>query len=198
MIKHSEQRVGVFVDTANMYHSAKNLFKANVNFGAVLESVVAERKLIRAIAYVVRSAGEEETTFFEALDKQGFEVKQKELQVYSGGMKKADWDVGLAVDAIKMADRLDTIVIVSGDGDYTPLVVYLQENKGCLVEVAAFEETTSTRLREQADDFINLSADQEQYLITSKRKTARRTAARKTTRKSSASAASKRKRKVVY
>ncbi len=165
MFKHVEQRVGVFIDTANMYHSAKNLYNANVNFGEVLNEVVAGRKLIRAIAYVIKSSSDEESTFFDALDKQGFEVKQKELQVFASGMKKADWDVGLAVDTIKMADRLDSVIIVSGDGDYTPLVIYLQENKGCLVEVAAFGETTSSKLREVADDFLNLSDKLDQFLI---------------------------------
>lgn len=165
MYKHPEQRVGVFIDTANMYHSAKNLYKANVNFGEVLAAAVADRKLVRAIAYVIRSSNDEENTFFDALSKQGFEVKQKDLQVFASGMKKADWDVGLAVDCIKLADRLDAIVIVSGDGDYIPLAQYLRENKGCLVEVAAFSETTSGKLRELADDFIDLSADPERFLM---------------------------------
>ena len=165
MYKHPEQRVGVFVDTANMYHSAKNLYHANVNFGEVLKAAVAGRKLIRAICYVIRSSSDEENTFFEALQKQGFEVKVKDLQVFASGLKKADWDVGLAVDAIKMADRLDAIVIVSGDGDYIPLVQYLRENKGCLVEVAAFGETMSSRLREVVDDFIDLSSDLSTFLL---------------------------------
>ena len=84
-------------------------------------------------------------------------------------MKKADWDVGLAIDAIKMADRLDSVIIVSGDGDYAPLVTYLQENRGCLVEIAAFQETTSSKLIEVADDYINLSEDLDHYLIGSRR-----------------------------
>lgn len=170
MYKHPDQRVGVFIDTANMYHSAKNLFGDNVNFGNVLTEVVAGRRLVRAIAYAIKSSSDEESTFFDALEKQGFEVKQKELQVFSSGMKKADWDVGIAIDAIKMADRLDTVVIVSGDGDFTPLVTYLQENRGCLVEVAAFGETTSSRLIEQADEFVNLSDNLDQYLIGTKRR----------------------------
>lgn len=165
MFKHPEQRVGVFVDTANMYHSAKNLYKANVNFGEILKAAVSGRRLVRAIAYVINSSSEEENTFFAALDKQGFEVKQKELQVFAGGAKKADWDVGLAVDCIKMADRLDSVVIVSGDGDYVPLVKYLQENRGCLVEVVAFGETTSGKLKEAADDLVDISADPERFLI---------------------------------
>lgn len=162
--------MGVFVDTANMYHSAKNLYKANVNFGEVLKAAVAGRRLVRAIAYVIKSDNEEENTFFDALSKQGFEVKQKDLQVFASGMKKADWDVGLAVDAIKLADRLDAIIIVSGDGDYIPLAQYLRENRGCLVEVVAFGETTSSKLRELADDFIDISADPDRFLIGGRRR----------------------------
>lgn len=206
MHKHPEQRVGVFIDTANMYHSAKNLYKANVNFGEVLQAAVAGRRLVRAIAYVINSSNEEENTFFDALAKQGFEVKKKELQVFASGIKKADWDVGLAVDAIKLADRLDAVVLVSGDGDYIPLAEYLRENKGCLVEVAAFGETTSTKLREQVDDFIDLSADPEKFLIGGRVRG--RNVSRATARQAmedmpvkggvSASAQPKRKRRIIF
>lgn len=159
MIKHKEQRVGILVDVANMYHSAKNLFGKKVNFQEILKQAVAERKLIRATAYAIRTESEEETPFFEALSQQGFEVKMKDLQIFAGGAKKADWDVGLAIDAIKLADKLDVIVLVSGDGDFLPLVSYLQNNKGCLVEVMSFSKTTSSRLIDEADDFIDLAQD---------------------------------------
>jgi uncharacterized protein (TIGR00288 family) len=157
MIKHKEQRLGIFVDVSNMYHSAKNLFNKRVNFKEVLREAVSGRKLIRAAAYVVKTETEEEMHFFEALSQQGFEVKMKELQIFAGGAKKADWDVGIAVDAIKLADKLDVIVLVTGDGDYLPLVSYLQNTKGCLVEVMAFRQTASSRLVEESDDFTNLS-----------------------------------------
>lgn len=166
MFKHKEQRVGVFVDVANMYHSAKNLYGAKVNFQEVLKTSIAGRKIIRAVAYVIKSESEEERGFFGALDNQGFEVKAKDLQVFAGGAKKADWDVGIAVDTIKMADKLDSVIIVSGDGDYVPLVRYLQENKGCQVEVLAFGKTTSGRLIEAVDDFTDLGLDPKRYLIT--------------------------------
>lgn len=165
MIKHKDQRVGVFVDVSNMYHSAKNLFGARVNFKEVLKTAVAGRKLIRASAYVVKSGATDEGPFFDALEKSGFEVKYKELQVFSTGMKKADWDVGLAMDTIKMADKLDCVVLVTGDGDFVPLVLYLKENKGCLVEAAAFRETMSSKLIETVDDHIDLSSDKERFLI---------------------------------
>lgn len=157
MIKHKEQRVGILVDVSNMYHSAKNLYKKRVNFKEVLIKAVGGRKLIRATAYVIKTETEEEAPFFEALSQQGFEVKSKDLQIFAGGAKKADWDVGIAMDAIKMADKLDVIVLVSGDGDYLPLVSYLQNTKGCLVEVIAFRKTASSKLINEADDFFDLS-----------------------------------------
>ena len=155
-MKYKNQRVGVFVDVANMYHSAKNLHKANVSFSRVLEKATAGRQLIRAIAYVIKSDTKEEQAFFEAISKQGFELNVKDLQIFAGGAKKADQDVNITVDAIKLADRLDVIVLVSGDGDFIPMVSYLQENRGCLVEVMAFKKTTSSKLIEQVDDFIYL------------------------------------------
>ncbi len=156
MIKHPEQRVGVFVDVGNMYHSAKNLYNAKVNFKEVLKAAVNDRKLVRAIAYVIKSKSPEEQKFFEALDSQGFEVRMKDLQVFMGGGKKGDWDAGMVVDVIKMASKIDVVVLVSGDGDFVPLVEYLQAH-GILVEVLGFHETTSARLIESVDDYTDLS-----------------------------------------
>lgn len=164
MIKHKEQRVGVLVDVSNMYHSAKNLYNAHVNYKEILKQSVANRKLIRAIAYGVRTEKEDENPFFEALTREGFEVKLKDLQIFTGGMKKADWDVGIAIDAVKLSEKLDVIVLISGDGDYLPLVEYLQNTKGCLVEVLAFRKSASNVLMEEADDFIDLG-ESEQFLI---------------------------------
>ena len=164
MIKHKDQRVGVLVDVSNMYHSAKNLYKKRVNFKEVLKQAVDGRKLIRATAYVIKTENEEGVSFFEALSKQGFEVAMKDLQIFAGGMKKADWDVGIAIDAIKLAPKLDVIVLVSGDGDYLPLVNYLQNTTGCLVELIAFKQTASSKLIERVDDFVNLS-DNKKFLL---------------------------------
>ncbi len=158
MIKHKQQRVGVLVDVANLYHSAKNLYNSRVEFKEALKYTVNNRNLIRAIAYVVKTETEEEAQFFEALLQQGFEIQTKDLQTFSGGAKKADWDVGIAVEAIKLADKLDSIILMTGDGDYIPLVSYLQ-SKGCLVEVSAFHQTTSSKLIEVADDFLDLSGN---------------------------------------
>lgn len=163
--KNLNQRVGVFVDVQNLYYSAKNLYGSKVNFGKILETAVSGRQLIRAIAYVIKADIPEEQSFFDALAKSGFEVKMKDIQVFPGGVKKGDWDVGIAVDMIKLADRLDAVVLVSGDGDYAPVVTYLQENKGCLVEGFSFGKSTSSKLIGVLDEFNDLDQDNKKYLL---------------------------------
>jgi len=162
---YKEQRVGVLVDIQNLYYSAKVLHKKKVNFGQILKDAVGDRKLIRAIAYGIKTLEGQEEKFFEALEKAGYEVKTKDLQIFPEGAKKGDWDVGIAIDAIKMSKSLDVIVIVSGDGDYIPLVKYIQSTTGCRVEGVAFEESTSGKLIEELDDFLNLSENKRKFLI---------------------------------
>lgn len=165
MAQFKEQRVGVLVDIQNLYYSAKVLYKKKVNFGQLLKTGVGERKLIRAIAYGIKTLEGQEEKFFEALEKQGFEVKTKDLQIFPGGAKKGDWDVGIAVDAIKLSKTLDAIILVSGDGDYIPLVQYIQSTTGCRVEGMAFSESTSGKLVEVLDEFTNLSENKKKFLI---------------------------------
>ena len=160
-----DQRVGVFVDVQNMYYSAKNLYNAKVNFAQILKVAVGDRSLIRAIAYVIKADVKEEQNFFDALEKIGFEVKAKDLQIFAGGAKKGDWDIGLAMDTIELAPKLDTIVIVSGDGDYVPLINHLRHALGCRIEVIAFGKSSSGLLREECDSFIDIELDKRRYLI---------------------------------
>ena len=134
----------------------------------MLKDAVAGRRLVRARAYSVTTESGEETAFFEALTKLGIEMTLKELQVFAGGAKKADWDVGLAVDAISAAPKLDTVVLITGDGDFVPLVEYLQRNSGCQLEVVSFGRSTSAKLKEATDDFLDLDLDPKRYLISSR------------------------------
>jgi uncharacterized LabA/DUF88 family protein len=163
-IKHPDQRVGVFIDTQNLYYSARFLFGRKVNFKAIVEDAAAGRKLIRAIAYVIGTKTQEEKPFFEALQAAGIELREKELIEYMSGQKKGDWDVGLTVDAIRMLDMLDVVVLISGDGDYEPLVDFAR-SRGRIVEVMSFRETTSTRLVDAADEYKNLSEEKKRYLL---------------------------------
>jgi len=164
VIRHPDQRVAIIIDTQNLYHSAKNLYKAKVNFANVLEAALGDRKLIRAVAYVVNTESGEEQPFFEALEKVGIEIKTKDLQIFYGGAKKADWDVGMAVDAIKMAHKVDAVVLVTGDGDFIPCVEYVK-SLGCQVEAITFGRSASSGLKNVVDDFIDLDEDPKTFLI---------------------------------
>jgi len=146
VIKHKNQRVSVFIDVQNLYHSAKHLYKARVNFKEVVKTAVAGRSLVRAIAYVISTESGEEKGFFDALTKLGIETKQKELQVFFG------------------APAVDAVVLCSGDGDFTPLVEQLQ-SMGKQVEVITFGKSASARLKEAADDFTDLCDEPEKYLL---------------------------------
>ena len=164
VIKHKEQRVGVFIDTQNIYHSGKNLYHSKVNFGQIVKDAVGDRTLIRASAYVISTEGGDEKAFFEALTKMGIETKTKDLQIFGSGAKKADWDVGMAIDAVRLSPKLDTVILVTGDGDFVPLVEYLQ-NQGCQVEVVSFGKSTSAKLIEATDDFVDLDQNPRKYLL---------------------------------
>jgi uncharacterized LabA/DUF88 family protein len=164
VVKHEHQRVAVLIDTQNLYHSAKNLYKSKVNFAGVLKAAVGGRKLIRALSYVVNTEAGDELPFFDALSKIGIEIKTKDLQIFYGGAKKADWDVGLAVDAIKLSSKVDAIVLATGDGDFIPLVEYLK-SQGCQVEGITFGRSASSKFREVVDDFIDMDANPNDFVI---------------------------------
>jgi len=163
-IKHLGQRVAVLIDVQNLYHSAKNLYGARVNFREILKTAVSQRSLIRVFAYVVRTKTGEEKPFFEALTKLGIETRVRDLQEFYGGLKKADWDVGITVDAIRIAPSVDTIVLASGDGDFLQLIEYLK-NRGKRIEVIAFGRSASSKLKEAADEFIDIEKNPEKYLL---------------------------------
>lgn len=182
VIQNKEHRIGIFIDVQNLYHSAKNLYGGRVNYGELIRKLVGDRKLVRALGYVVRSDPETgEESFFEALEKAGIELRMKDIQVFPSGVKKADWDVGLAVDTIRMADAFDVIILVSGDGDFIPLVKYLQIGLGKGVEVAAFGKTSSSGLREVADVFIDLDNTPKMVFKSAKASAGKKRSERRTT-----------------
>jgi uncharacterized LabA/DUF88 family protein len=162
---YKQQRVGVFVDVQNLYYSARNVYKSKVDFRSILNESVKGRYLIRAIAYVIKADVKDEENFFDALKNLGYEVKAKDLQVFYGGAKKGDWDIGIAMDMIELAPKLDAIILVSGDGDFVPLVRHVKHAMGCYVEVMAFGKSCSQMLEENADMFTDLDKDPHRYLI---------------------------------
>ena len=161
---HPNQRVGVLADAQNLYHSAQSLYSQNIDYTSLLEKAVADRELVRAIAYVIRADSPEEERFFDALTDIGFETKIKDIKTFGDGSKKADWDVGMSLDAVTLASHVDAMVLCTGDGDFSRLCSHLR-HEGVRVEVMAFGESTAEELVEETDTFVDLSERTETFLL---------------------------------
>ena len=161
---HPDQRVAVLADSQNLYHSAQSVYSRNIDYSGLLEGAVADRSLVRAIAYVIRADSPEEESFFEALRDIGFETKIKEIKTFADGSKKADWDLGMSLDAVSLASHVDTVVLCTGDGDFARLCSHLR-HEGVRVEAMGFGNSTADELIEAADDFVDLAEEEEKYLL---------------------------------
>jgi len=150
------QRVGVFVDVQNMFYSAKYISGAKLDFAKLMKKAVRGRQLIRAVCYVVINPDVDQTNFTEMLKANGYEIRSKELRSRADGSSKGDWDMGIAIDAISLADKLDIIVVVSGDGDFTELVYHLQ-SRGVFVEAISFRNSTNEDLIKAVDAYIPIT-----------------------------------------
>ncbi|QIN77541.1 NYN domain-containing protein [Rubrobacter marinus] len=159
-------RVAVFVDGANLYHSIKSYYRGVLDYGILLEAAVAGRELLRATFYIVEKHETEEAqggsgarSFVYNLNRFGYKVRSKPLTVHEtvtpDGEKtvthKGDWDMGIVVDMMRLADHADAYVLVSGDGDYVEAVEYLQSEKGLRVEAISAAQCTSQALLDVCD-----------------------------------------------
>lgn len=161
---HPDQRVAVLADSQNLYHSGQSLFSRNVDYRELLASAVDGRRLTRAIAYVIRAESPEEQSFFDALEEIGFETKIKDIKRFEDGTIKADWDVGMSLDAVTLAPHIDAAVLCTGDGDFSRLCWHLRQ-AGVRVEVMAFGGSTADELIDAADAFTDISDEPDRYLL---------------------------------
>lgn len=161
---HAAQRVAVLVDAQNLYHTAQSVYSRNIDYAELLDEAVAGRELTRAIAYVIRADSPKEEDFFDALVDIGFETRIKDIKTHADGSKTADWDVGMILDAVTLAPHLDTVVLCTGDGDFSRLCSHLR-HEGVRVEGMAFEESTSEELVAAVDDFTDLSERSDRFLL---------------------------------
>lgn len=154
----STERVGVFVDVANLLYSARTL-RITVDFGKLLDFLRGNRRLVRAQAYCPTSPQPgDEQMFLQAVKGLGYRITTKNYKTFSSGAKKADLDLDLCMDVVRLVDgkAVDSIVLVSGDSDFMPMLDYCSDH-GVRVEVAAFDEAMSATLRQSCDLFVNLA-----------------------------------------
>lgn len=164
------QRVSLFVDVQNLFYAARQQFNAKVDYARLVKELVAGRQLIRAVAYIVEKADVDQTGFYEALERCGFELVIKQstprqnIKTDKPVVRNNIINVDLTLGAVNAASRTDVVVIISGDGTYTPLAYWLLE-RGVSVEIASFEQAVSSELKDVADKFIPI---QQAWTIPSK------------------------------
>jgi uncharacterized LabA/DUF88 family protein len=154
----STERVGVFVDVANIVYSSRNL-RVQVDFGRLLDFLRGNRRMIRAHAYAPTSPEPQANQeFLSAVKGVGYRITTKNYKTFASGAKKADLDLDMCMDIVRLVDSgaVETVVLVSGDSDFLPLLEYCSD-KGVRVEVAAFDDSAAAILRQSCDLFINLS-----------------------------------------
>ncbi len=154
----STERVGVFVDVANLLYSARTQ-RIAIDFGKLLDFLRGNRRLVRAHAYCPTSPQPgDEQMFLTAVKGLGYRITTKNYKTFASGAKKADLDLDLCMDVVRLVDgaAVDCIVLVSGDSDFMPMLDYCSDH-GVRVEVAAFDEAMSATLRQSCDLFVNLS-----------------------------------------
>lgn len=156
----SEQRVGLFVDTQNLYYTARDHYRRQVDYERLLQAAVRGRRLVQATAYVVEREGEATAfAFVTKLSVLGYRVRRKITRLHQGAdssrMLNGDWDMGIAADIVRSWKHLDVIVLASGDGDFVPILELAQE-QGCRTEVIAFKETASQALMDAVDRFQHI------------------------------------------
>lgn len=146
------EKIALFVDSQNLYYSARMGYAAKVNYEKLLRLITGNRNLIKAYAYIVQPPEGDVKPFATSLERIGYLVKIKDVRTRSNGSAKANWDMGIALDILGILDRVDTIVLASGDGDFMPLVDFIK-GKNKRVEIFAFSENTAYDLKEKADRF---------------------------------------------
>lgn len=154
----ASKRLGVFVDAQNIYYGAREIYGGRVDYRKLLDYIVRDRDLVRATAYVVENPEIDQTGFLSALSRCNFEIKREQLIVRSDGSAKGNWDMGIAIDILEMSERLGIVALVSGDGDFSPLLS-LVKSKGVRVEVYGFTPTTALKLKDVADQFFPLGEE---------------------------------------
>ena len=152
-------RVAVFADVQNVYYTVKQQYDCHFDYSSFLKEVTAGRNLVKALAYAVDKGDRKQIQFQQILARIGFEVKLKPFIQRADGSAKGDWDVGITLDMLEYADRVDIVVLASGDGDYTPAVDKLITDFKVSVEVYGVPELTARRLIESSTRFVPIQGD---------------------------------------
>lgn len=147
------EKVAVFVDVQNVYYTTRQTYRRNFDYNAFWRTVTQGRDVVKAFVYATQRGDKKQQEFQNILRAIGFDVRLKPFIQRADGSAKGDWDVGITIDAMDYANSADTLVLVSGDGDFDLLATRLRE-KGKRVEVYGVPALTASSLMNAASAFI--------------------------------------------
>lgn len=155
----AEEKVAIFVDVQNIYYTTRQAYHCHLDYNAFWARVTRDRKVIKAIAYAIDRGDSRQQQFQNILRAIGFEVKLKPYIQRTDGSSKGDWDVGITLDVMSWAPKVDTVVLASGDGDFDLLLKKAIQEYGVSTEVHSVEPLTASSLIQASSRFIPLSQD---------------------------------------
>ena len=153
------KKIAIFVDVQNIYYTTRDAYKRQFNYRKFWERVSQQGEIVTAIAYATDRSIDSQIKFQDALRHIGFTVKLKPYITRKDGSAKADWDVGITIDVLDMAKDVDTVILLSGDGDFDLLLEKIKKEYGVMTEVYGVPELTANTVKNTADNFRRIDAD---------------------------------------
>ena len=153
------KRIAVFVDVQNVYYTTRQAYGRQFDYRKLWQRLSAEGEIVSAIAYATHRGDEKQFRFQNALRNIGFHVKLKPFIQRSDGSAKGDWDVGITIDVMEAAHDVDTVVLLSGDGDFDLLLEKISKDYGVSTEVYGVRALTANSLVESAGVYHPIEGD---------------------------------------
>ena len=150
-------KTAIFVDVQNIYYTTRDTFERSFNYRKFWNQIESNNEIILANAYAVDKGHEKQKKFQYALQTIGFNVKLKPYISRADGSAKGDWDVGITIDILDSAEKVEKIVLLSGDGDFDLLLQKVIDEHGCIVHLYGVKELTASSLIESASKFFPIS-----------------------------------------
>ncbi len=151
------ERIAIFADVQNIYYTTRQQYKKHFNYKKFWQQASTDREVISAFAYAIDKGDSKQRGFQNTLKKIGFQVKLKPYIQRKDGSAKGDWDVGITLDIIETAKIVDTIILLSGDGDFDLLLQKASQVYGVKTEVYGVTNLTASSLINSADNFIPIN-----------------------------------------
>ncbi len=153
------EKIAVFVDVQNIYYTTRQVYGRSFNYRKFWQLLQLRGQISYAFAYAIDKKDDQQIKFQDALRHIGFEVKLKPFIQRADGSAKGDWDVGITIDMLTLAAEVDTVVLLSGDGDFDLLLQAVYKQHGVDTVVYSVPGLTAQSLQQSCAVWRPIEAD---------------------------------------